>query len=74
MFATRCHADRLQAKVIAGLQEAHAMEDQMIRMLDSMIATTADDDVLHRLRRHNTDTKRHEKMLRDRRRLAQGHW
>jgi ferritin-like metal-binding protein YciE len=56
----------LQEKVIDYLQDAHAMEDGILPVLDSMLATTTDPEVLRRLRRHRLDTERHAKMLRQR--------
>jgi ferritin-like metal-binding protein YciE len=56
----------LEEKVIDYLQDCHAMEQNVLRMLDSMIATTSDSEVLHQLKRHRMDTERHEHMLRER--------
>lgn len=58
--------DRLQEKVIDYLQDVHAMEQNVLRMLDSMVATTTDAEILRELRRHRFDTERHEKMVRER--------
>ena len=56
----------LQEKVIDYLQDAHAMEDGILRVLDSMIATTRDSEALRQLKRHHLDTQRHARMLRER--------
>jgi ferritin-like metal-binding protein YciE len=56
----------LEEKVIDYLQDAHAMEQNVVRMLESMMATTSDPEVLHQLKRHHMDTERHERMLRER--------
>jgi len=56
----------VQEKVIDYLQDAHAMEQQVLRALESMISTTTDPEVLGRLKRHRIDTERHERILRER--------
>jgi ferritin-like metal-binding protein YciE len=56
----------LEEKVIDYLQDAHAMEANVLRMLDSMISTTSDPEVLHQLKRHRMDTERHGRMLQER--------
>src|SRR5262249_40029468 len=38
----------------------------VLRMLDSMISTTNDPEVLQELKRHRMDTERHGKMIRER--------
>ncbi len=58
--------NRLHDKIIDYLQDAHAMESNILRMLDSMIATTNDAETLHQLKRHRMDTERHERMVRER--------
>jgi ferritin-like metal-binding protein YciE len=65
-MATVATENRLQEKVIDYLQDAHAMESNVLRMLDSMISTTNDPEVLHQLKRHRMDTERHGRMLRER--------
>jgi ferritin-like metal-binding protein YciE len=65
-MATAALENRLQAKIVDYLQDAHAMESNILRMLDSMISTTNDPEVLHQLKRHRMDTERHEKMVRER--------
>ncbi len=56
----------VQEKVIDYLQDAHAMEQHVLRALDSLISTTSDPEVLAQLKRHKMDTERHERILRER--------
>jgi ferritin-like metal-binding protein YciE len=56
----------LHEKVIDYLQDAHAMEENVLKMLDSMISTTNDAEIVGRLRLHRMETERHEQLLRDR--------
>jgi ferritin-like metal-binding protein YciE len=65
-MATVALENRLEEKVIDYLQDAHAMETSVLRMLDSMISTTNDPEVHHQLKWHRMDTERHGKMLRER--------
>lgn len=57
---------RLREKLIDYLQDAHALEDNVLRMLDSMISLTADAEVLTRLRMHRLETVRHARLVRER--------
>lgn len=58
--------NKLQEKVVDYLQDAHAMEQNVLRMLDSMISTTKDTEVRSRLEQHKQETVRHEQRLRER--------
>jgi ferritin-like metal-binding protein YciE len=59
-------ATDLREKLIDYLQDSHAMEQNVLRMLDSMIATTNDQETLARLKQHRGETERHEQLLLDR--------
>ena len=59
-------ADDLREKLVDYIQDAHAMEENVMRMLDSMIATTKDQETVTRLKQHRTETERHEELLRGR--------
>jgi ferritin-like metal-binding protein YciE len=48
------------------IDEALAMEQNVLRMLDGMIETTADDEIREELREHKLETERHSDRLRDR--------
>jgi ferritin-like metal-binding protein YciE len=58
--------DRLQQKLIDYVEDAHAMEQNVSRMLDSMMATTEDPEIEEMLRHHKEETERHEQRLRER--------
>lgn len=55
-----------QEKTVALLQETHAMEQSVLRMLDSMITTTDDEQILADLKHHKGETEGHESRLRER--------
>lgn len=58
--------DQLQRKLIDYIEDAHAMETNVLQMLDSMIATTTDAQIKRDLERHRQQTERHEQRLRQR--------
>lgn len=64
--------DRLQRKLVEYVQNVHAMEQNILLMLDSMILTTRDPEVQQMLRRHKEETRRQEQRLRERRRALGG--
>ena len=57
---------QLQEKLIDYIEDAHAMEQNVSQMLDSMIATTQDDEILQELEHHKMETERHIELLRQR--------
>ena len=59
-------ASDLREKLVDYIQDAHAMEQNVLRMLDSMIATTTDQETVARLQQHRGETERHEQLLRGR--------
>jgi ferritin-like metal-binding protein YciE len=58
--------DKLQEKLVDYVEDAHAMEQNVSRMLDSMIATTDDPEIEEILRHHKQETEEHERRLRER--------
>jgi len=58
--------NKLQRKIIDYLQDAHAMEQNVLGLLDSLIATTKDPETLARFQQHRLETQRHEQRLRER--------
>ena len=58
--------DRLQQKLVDYVEDAHAMEQNVSRMLDSMISTTDDPEITEMLSHHKQETERHEQRLRER--------
>jgi len=57
---------KLQRKLVDHVQEAHAMEQTVSTMLDSMIATTDDPEITEMLEKHKRQTHEHERRLRER--------
>ena len=57
---------KLQRKLVDYVQEAHAMEQTVSTMLDSMIATTEDPDIEEMLKQHKRQTQEHERRLSER--------
>ena len=58
--------DKLRQKLVDYVEDAHAMEQNVSRMLDSMISTTDDPEITEMLRHHKEETERHEQRLRER--------
>src|SRR3712207_3575754 len=58
--------DKLQQKLIDYIEDAHALEQNVSRMLDSMISTTDDPEITEMLRHHKDETERQEQRLRGR--------
>jgi ferritin-like metal-binding protein YciE len=57
---------KLQQKLVDYVEDAHAMEQNVSRMLDSMITTTDDPQITEMLKHHQEETERHEQRLRER--------
>jgi ferritin-like metal-binding protein YciE len=53
----------IQEMLVSYVRDAHAMEESVLKMLDSMIATTKDEQILAELRKHRTETEQHEQRL-----------
>jgi ferritin-like metal-binding protein YciE len=51
--------DQLKAQLIKHIDEAHAMEQNVLRMLDEMISTTDDPGILDALEHHRLQTQNH---------------
>jgi len=58
--------DKLQQKLVDYIEDAHAMEQNVSTMLDSMISTTDDPEITDMLKHHKEETERHEVRLRER--------
>jgi ferritin-like metal-binding protein YciE len=50
---------QLEAQLVKHIGEAHAMEQNVIRMLETMIATTDDPEILEALRVHRVESEEH---------------
>ena len=59
-------ADDLRAQLVKHIDEAVAMEQDVLRMLDSMIATTDDEEIKQELRQHKLETEQQSERLRRR--------
>ena len=58
--------DKLQQKLVDYIEDAHALEQNVSTMLDSMISTTDDPDIEEMLKHHKEETERQEARLRER--------
>jgi ferritin-like metal-binding protein YciE len=58
--------DKLQEKLADYVEDAHAMEQNDLKMVDSIISTTDDPQVKEMLQSHKRETEQHERRLRER--------
>jgi ferritin-like metal-binding protein YciE len=58
--------DQLQQKLVGYVEDAHAMEQNVSKMLSSMISTTDDPEIEEVLKHHKEETEEHERRLRER--------
>ncbi len=58
--------DKLQQKLADYVEDAHAMEQNDLKMIDSMISTTDDPEVRQMLQNHKRETEEHERRMRER--------
>jgi ferritin-like metal-binding protein YciE len=66
---TRLQGDAMtdvREQLIKHIDEAHAMEQNVLRMLDGMIATTDDPDILRELEHHKAETEGHAERMKAR--------
>jgi ferritin-like metal-binding protein YciE len=64
--------DRLRGKLIEYVQNVHALEQNVLLMLDSMILTTRDEEIVRLLRRHKEESRRQQQRLGERLRALGG--
>ena len=57
---------KLSKKLVEYVQNVHAMEQNVLLMLDSMIVTTTDEEIVEMLRQHKAETRRQERLLHER--------
>jgi ferritin-like metal-binding protein YciE len=57
---------QLETKLGDYVEDAHAMESNVLQMLDSMIGTTDDQQIVRQLEQHRKQTERHQERLRGR--------
>jgi ferritin-like metal-binding protein YciE len=58
--------EKLREKLADYVEDAHAMEQNDLKMIDSMISTTDDPEVRQMLENHKRETEEHERRLRER--------
>jgi ferritin-like metal-binding protein YciE len=58
--------DKLRAKLIDYVQNVHALEQNVLLMLDSMILTTRDEEIVRLLKRHKEESRRQQQRLAER--------
>jgi ferritin-like metal-binding protein YciE len=58
--------DQLTAQLVKHIDEAYAMEQNVLRMLDGMIETTEDEEIKNELRQHKLETERHAERMQQR--------
>jgi ferritin-like metal-binding protein YciE len=58
--------DKLRQKLVDYIEDAHAMEQNVSRMLDSMISTTEGPETTEMFEHHKEETERQESRLRER--------
>ena len=58
--------DQLKAQLLKHIDEAHAMEQNVLRMLDGMISTTDDPEILDALEHHKVQTQNHADRMAER--------
>ncbi len=56
----------MKEKLVSYIQDSHAMEMNVMRMLDSQIATTTDEEMRTRLQHHKGETERQIERLKER--------
>ncbi len=64
--ARRMADDKLKEKLVEYVEDAHAMEQSVSTMLESMISTTDDPEIRSMLEHHKQETEEHERRLRER--------
>jgi ferritin-like metal-binding protein YciE len=58
--------DALKAQLVKHIDEAHAMEQNVLRMLDGMISTTDDPEIVDQLEHHKMQTQGHADRMKQR--------
>ena len=59
-------SERLKEQLVKYIDEAYAMEQNVLRMLDGMIETTEDLEIKNELREHKLETERHADRMQQR--------
>jgi ferritin-like metal-binding protein YciE len=56
----------IQTQLINHIDEAHALEQTVLRMLDGLIQSADDPEIIDRLEHHKLETQQHESLMRGR--------
>ena len=56
-------SQQLEEQLVKHIDEALAMEQNVLRMLDGMISTTGDEEIKNELRQHKLETEQHAERL-----------
>jgi ferritin-like metal-binding protein YciE len=59
-------SEELRSELVKHIDEAYAMEQNVLRMLDGMIETTDDPEIKEELRQHKLETERHAERMQQR--------
>jgi ferritin-like metal-binding protein YciE len=59
-------SDQLKEQLVKHIDEAYAMEQNVLRMLDGMIETSEDPEIKNDLREHKLETERHAERMQQR--------
>jgi ferritin-like metal-binding protein YciE len=59
-------SETLKDQLVKHIDEAYAMEQNVLRMLDAMIKTTDDREIKEELRQHKLETERHAERMQER--------
>jgi ferritin-like metal-binding protein YciE len=59
-------SEQLKEQLVKHIDDAYAMEQNVLRMLDGMIATTEDPEIKNELREHKLETERHAERMQQR--------
>ncbi len=59
-------SDQLTDELVKHIDEAYAMEQNVLRMLDGMIETTDDPEIIDTLEHHKMETQRHSDLMQKR--------
>jgi ferritin-like metal-binding protein YciE len=59
-------SEDINAQLVKHIDEAHAMEQNVLRMLDGMISTTDDPEILQELEHHKVETEGHAERMKAR--------
>jgi ferritin-like metal-binding protein YciE len=62
----RSNVAGIQAQLVNHLDEAHALEQTVLRMLDGLIQSADDPEIIDRLEHHKLETQHHESLMRGR--------